>query len=125
MEWNLIQWQVFLMGIYPMIGFILTVYWNRDNDGYINHTIMFGWLLWPIFIVLFTPDFIKENIEQRKSKKMLNIWNKTKPIGTTIKYESNGIIEHGITTSKAFMFYNDCDPRVSIEGFHISLYSIR
>jgi len=46
--------------LYVLIRIALTIYWNRYNDGLINMTIIFGWLLWLPFLCLFTYEFIME-----------------------------------------------------------------
>jgi len=43
--------------IYLIIGAILTIYWNRDNDGLIGLDIIF-WPVWPIFGFLYIVDFL-------------------------------------------------------------------
>ena len=63
--------------LYVTVGVILTLYWNMDNDGLINATMIFGWWLWPFFIAYFFLD----DLYYYKIKHKCSVCGEKKEIG--------------------------------------------
>ena len=90
---------------YLLIGFLLTFYWNRDNDGMINATIMFGWFAWPVFLFLFIPEFLSDIKFNYVEKKRVCEWNENNKIGTCVRFTNkNEIPTFGKTIEKAYIY---------------------
>lgn len=88
-----------------LIGLALTVYWNSDNDGLINDTIMFGWFAWPVFLVLFTPEFLSCIKINRAERKRIHEWNERWGVGIRVEYNTeNDAPFFGKTIKKAYFF---------------------
>ena len=89
--------------LYFLIGLALTVYWNSDNDGLINDTIMFGWLLWPVFLVWFTPEFLSDIKFNRVERERMHEWNERKGVGLRVEFMiENKALVSGKTIKKAY-----------------------
>lgn len=90
--------------LYFMIGMILTFYWNRDNDGLINATIIFGVFLWPVFLVLFIPEFLSDVKFNHVENNKVYEWNEKYGIGLCIEFvDTDKTVYNGKTIRYAYL----------------------
>ena len=90
--------------LYILIGCALTIYWNLDNDGMINGTIMFGWFAWPVFLVLFIPGFLSDIKFNHIENKKVCEWNKKNGIGLCIEFTDSDKTQYsGKTRGHAYL----------------------
>lgn len=95
------EWVFFL---YILVGFALTIYWNRDDDGLVNDTILIGWFLWPAYSVLFLPEFLSGIKSDHIENKKVCEWNRKNGVGLCVEFiDCDKISHNGKTRGCAYL----------------------